>query len=118
MTDKKLKEHQIGLGEINTIRQILMGERFEEMERELKSLKKEIGKLRTDMDNGLHEMKSIVKANSKNLKTDMLRKIVDLENRMVKNQDKTNQRIKKDKVESVDQLSKLFIKLGKELNNK
>ncbi len=115
MTDKKLKEHQIGIGEINTIREILMGERFDTFERELKSLRKEVNKLRNDAESGLHEMRNIIKHNSKSMKVEMLNKIVDLENRMVKNQEKINQRMKKNKQDQSEKLSKLFIKIGKEL---
>lgn len=118
MTEKRPKEHQIGIGEINTIRQILMGERFDQFERELKSLKKEVHKLRSEVDNGLYEMKGIIKHNSKNMKMDMLNKIVDLENRIVKQNDKTVQRAKKDKAEHTERLSKLFIKVGKEISSK
>jgi len=36
----------------------------------------------------------------------------------VKNHDKTSQRMKKDRLEQTDKLSKLFLKIGKELSNK
>jgi len=118
MTNKKFKEQQIGIGEINTIRQILMGERFERFEHELKSLRKDVNKLREDVDTGLYEMKNILKRNSKDMKMEMLNKIVDLENRIVKQHDKTTQRVKKDKQEHTDKLSKLFIQMGKEIGNR
>lgn len=118
MTDKKHNDHQIGIGEINTIRQILMGERFENFERELKSLKKDLNKLREDVDTGLYEMKNIVKRGNKDMKMEMLNKIVDLENRIVKQHDKTTQRVKKEKQEQSNKLSKLFIQMGKEIGGR
>ena len=72
MTNKNPKEHQVGIGEINTIRDILMGDRFASFELELKSLKKEVSTLRKDMDNGLQELKSLIKHNSKGMKIGML----------------------------------------------
>ena len=118
MTDKKFKDQQIGIGEINTIRQILMGERFENFERDLNSLRKDLNKLREDVDTGLYEMKNIVKRSNKDMKMEMLNKIVDLENRIVKQNDKMTQRVKKNKEEHTSKLSKLFIQMGKELESK
>jgi F0F1-type ATP synthase membrane subunit b/b' len=118
MTDKKFKDQQIGIGEINTIRQILMGERFENFERELKSLRKDLNQLREEVDTGLYEMKNIVKRGNKTMKMEMLTKIVDLENRIVKQHDKTSQRIKKEKQDHSNKLSKLFIQMGKEIGSR
>ena len=116
MGDKKHKNGQMGIGEINTIREILLGNKFEELERQLNALQHDVANLRLDLDNSLSDMKTTVKQNGKNLRGDLLKKIVDLENRMVKGQEKAISRIKKDKIEQTNRLSKIFTKLGKEIN--
>ena len=118
MGDKKQKNGQLGIGEINTIRDILVGEQFQKFEASLKNLRQEMDEMRDDFNYSLQEMKILIKQNGKDVKHNMLNKIVDLENRMVKGQEKTNHRMKKDKNESEERLSKLFLKLGKELASK
>ncbi len=115
MGDKKHKNTQMGIGEINTIREILMGSKFEELEHQVKILQHDMANMRLDLDNSLKEMKSTVKQNGKNLRGDMLKKIVDLENRMVKGQDRAISKIKKDKIDQTDKLAKIFSKIGKEI---
>ncbi len=118
MSEKKGKDGQIGIGEINTIRQILMGERFQEFEKQLFELKEEVSGMRHELDHSINELKNVIRQDGKNVRMEMLNKIVDLENRMVKNHDKTTQRIKRDKNDHTAKLSKLFLKIGKELSDK
>ncbi len=115
MGDKKLKNTQIEIGEINTIREILMGNRFEEMDRQLKALQHDMENMRLDLDNSLKELQLTIKQNGKSMRADMLKKIVDLENRMVKGQDKAISKIKKDKIDQTNRLAKIFTRLGKEI---
>ena len=115
MGDKKHKNTQIGIGEINTIREILMGSKFEELERQLKVIQHDMENMRLDIDNSLKELKSTIKQNGKTMRGDMLKKIVDLENRMIRGQDKAITRIKQDKLDQTNRLAKIFTKLGKEI---
>lgn len=117
MGDKKLKNAQMGIGEINTIRDILLGNKFEELEMQIKSLQHDMANMKLDIDNSLKELKTTVKHNGKNLRGDMLKKIVDLENRMIKGHDKAITRIKKDKIDQTEKLAKIFSKLGKEIKS-
>jgi hypothetical protein len=115
MGDKKHKNTQIGIGEINTIREILMGSKFDEMERQLKALQHDMENMRLDFDNSLKELKTTIKQNGKSMRGDMLKKIVDLENRMVRGHDKAINKIKQDKIDQTSKLAKIFTKLGKEI---
>lgn len=115
MGDKKQKNTQIGIGEINTIREILMGSKFEELERQIKALQHDMENMRLDLDNSLEDLRSTIKQNGKTMRGDMLKKIVDLENRMIRGQDKAISKIKKDKLDQTNRLSKIFTKLGNEI---
>jgi len=116
MENNKPKNGQIGIGEINTIRDILMGDQVKRFENQMMEMRQEIEQVRNDMGAGLLELKSILKQNNKNVRNDMLNKVVDLENRMIKHNDKTNNKIKKEKKDQAQKLSKLFIGLGKALS--
>jgi len=117
MGDKKPKNGQIGLGEINTIRDILMGEQNKHFELQLMELRQELDSLRNNVSTGMTEIKSILKQNNKNVRNEMLSKVVELENRMVKQNDKVSTKFKKDRADQTAQLSKLFLKIGKELSD-
>ncbi len=118
MGDKKLKNKQIEIGEISAIREILMGDKLSEFEHRLNFLENEVVIMRSEIDHSIKDLKHVIKQNGKNLRGELLRKIVDLENRLVKGQDKTAQRLKKDRLDQAQNLSKLFLKIGKEIKPK
>ena len=117
MGDKKDKNTKLGIGEINTIRDILVGSKFDEMERQLNSLQHDVSNLRLDLNNSLKEMKTSIKQNRKDLRGDLLKKIVELENRMIKGQEKSIRRIKRDKLDQTNSLAKIFDKLSKDIKS-
>lgn len=115
MGDKKLKNGQVKIGEIKTIRDILVGDQFKAFENRLQVLEDEVFNIRNEMDASLKDLKHTLKLNGKNVRMDMLKKIVDLENRLVRGQEKTAQKMKNDKLNQAAKLSKLFIKIGKDI---
>ncbi len=117
MGDKKHKNAQMGIGEINTIRDILLGDKFEKIEMQMKMLQHDMNEMRTDVASVLKDMKVTIKQNRKHLKEEMLQKIVDLENRMIKGQDKAISRMTRDKIDHEENLAKIFSRIGKEIKS-
>ena len=58
-----------------------------------------------------------IKQNRKDLRGDLLKKIVELENRMIKGQEKSIRRIKRDKLDQTNSLAKIFDKLSKDIKS-
>ncbi len=118
MSGKNNNQNGVAPGELNTIREILMGKQLGDVETKFAELENRLEALRQEVFTELEEVKNSIRNSNTDVKTELSQKFSSLENLMISNTKKTEKEIIQSKDNMNTELAQLFIDFGKKLMDK
>ena len=118
MSGKNNNQNGVAPGELNTIREILMGKQLGDVELRFADIENRLEALRQEIFSELNEVKNAVKESNSGFKTELEQKFSDLEKLIISNTQKTENEITKSKENMNSELAEMFIEFGKKLMTK
>lgn len=115
MPEKKIVQNGIGRGELNTIRDILMGQQISEYEDRFSVLEKSFDLLKTQMLKEIQDLKSAADSNQLKAQKEMAEKIAILENAFKKENEELNVKFDDSQKKLNEKIANRFIEFGKKL---
>jgi len=117
MSGKNNNENGVAPGELNTIREILMGKQLGDVELRFADLENRLEALRQEIFSELNEVRNSAKDSNSVVKTEMVQKFSEIEKLIISNIQKTDEEISKSKENMTNELAEMFIEFGKKLMN-
>lgn len=107
----------IGLGEISTIRNILMGEQMSQVNSTFENLNQKLAEMEKRFETKIASMEKAHESQLEKMKSAYETKIKSLEEELVSSTDKINAYIVSEKKEERERLSNLFAEMGNQIKN-
>jgi uncharacterized protein involved in exopolysaccharide biosynthesis len=118
MSGKNNNQNGAAPGELNTIREILMGKQLGDVELRFADLENRLEGLRQEIFSELNEVRNSAKDSNGMVKSEMGLKFSEIENLILTKIQKTEEEISNSKEDMNTELAEMFIEFGKKLMNK
>ena len=115
MSEKKIVQNGIGRGELNTIRDILMGQQISEYEERFSTLEKSFDLMKNELLKEVRALKMTNDSNNIKVKNEIMQKIGDLEVSLKKENFEIKEKMQTDNQKMNKKIAESFIEFGKKL---